>query len=271
MKTLSILSSVVLCFCFCYSCKNLRKESDPEIYIMPQHISANEDGRMEYYLPYNFIIDTGKHIYFYQREPRFSPCGNVDWWHEIRIPRYIDLMPKDIIEIPQGHLEEFIKLNILKVEENKRQVVICSPQDTVYSEGLSRIMRIFKDTSNHIQFKLRKTTQEEDFVLSYKKQPSWYYNQSEFKWDSTKTLFPEIFQRIQSEETDSLLRFYETKRSQKTEYNPESYFSSDGLMDSVKLRKWAAYLRLRDSIRFRKVAAVLGVKVEDVYINEEKR
>ena len=86
----------------------------------------------EYYFPSNFIIDTGGHIYFYQQKIKAGwVCGtDMDWDTP---PSFIDLQPKDIIEVPSQNLEDFIKFNIQYLDNSDRQFAIASVTDTISS------------------------------------------------------------------------------------------------------------------------------------------
>ena len=113
-----------------------------------------------YYFPSNFIIDTGEHIYFYQQPIQYGWfCGTGIEWNTP--PPFIDLKPKDIIEIPSGNLEQFIKSNIQYLDNSNRLFAVASTVDTITSAGLAKIFMVFKETSNHINWKFRNTTQEE--------------------------------------------------------------------------------------------------------------
>lgn len=140
-----------------------------------------------YYLPLNFIIDTGEHIYFYQQSILhgwFCGTGLPDTIP----PFFIDLQPKDIVEVPIDNVEQFIKLNIRHLSEEDRLFTIASTIDTITSTGLAEIFFVFKDTANHIKWTFRKTTQEETVVLKYKKSRE-RYEADAIKWDSARTLF----------------------------------------------------------------------------------
>jgi hypothetical protein len=140
-----------------------------------------------YYFPSNFIIDSG-HIYFYQQPIQYGWfCGTGIEWDTP--PSFINLKPKDIIEIPSDNLEQFIKSNIQYLDDRNRIFAVASTVDTITSVGLAKIFVIFKDTSNHIKWNFRRTTQEESVVLNYKKTKE-RYDYEEIKWDSTKILFP---------------------------------------------------------------------------------
>ena len=143
----------------------------------------------EYYFPSNLIIDTGEHIYFYQQKIKAGwVCGtDMDWNTP---PSFIDLHPKDIIEVPAQNIEDFIKFNIQYLDSSDRQFAIASVADTITSSGLAKIFSVFKDKANHIVWTFRRITEEETVVLSFKKSKEKYYHFDEIKWDSTKTLFP---------------------------------------------------------------------------------
>ena len=147
----------------------------------------------EYYFPSNFIIDTGGHIYFYQQRIKSGwICGTDMEWNTP--PSFIDLQPKDIVEVPTQNLEDFIKSNIQYLDNTDRQFAIASVADTITSLGLAKIFTLFKDKTNDIDWIFRLTTQEENVVLSFKKSKEKFYHSDQIKWDSTKTLFSPKFE-----------------------------------------------------------------------------
>ena len=140
----------------------------------------------EYYLPSNFIIDTGGHVYYYQQIIKSGlNCRDQEWDLP---PSFIDLQPKDIIEVPIQNIEDFIKLNIQYIDRSDRHFAIASVADTITSFGLSKIFSVFKDKTNNINWTFRRTTQEENIVLNFKKSKERYYHAGRFKWDLKKTL-----------------------------------------------------------------------------------
>jgi len=147
-----------------------------------------------YYLPSNFIIDTAGQVYFYQQQQYGWFCGTgIDWDTP---PEFINLKPKDIVRVPINDIADFVKLNILTTEGDDRLVAIASIKDTVKSEGLTNLFKIFKNTPNNIKWIFRKATQEETVVLKYKERNRKYYPE-DVSWDSTKTHFlPAIEDRI---------------------------------------------------------------------------
>jgi hypothetical protein len=136
-----------------------------------------------YYMPFNFIIDTSEQILFYQRERTLDNDAVVAWDTP---PEFINLQPKDIIQLPKDEIEEFMTLNILNSGRFGRVVAIASTEDTIKSKGLSTIASILRQ--NRVPWKFRKVTQEEIVVLDYKRRYAVYYSGS-IKWDSTKIRF----------------------------------------------------------------------------------
>jgi hypothetical protein len=101
----------------------------------------------------------------------------------------MDLKPEDIVQVPINGLADFIKLNVLSLDINQRRVAIASVKDTIQSIGLSKVLAVCKNNSNEIRWLFRKTTQEENIVLKFKKL-KWKYYPEDIKWDSTKIWFP---------------------------------------------------------------------------------
>lgn len=94
---------------------------------------------------------------------------------------FLDLQPKDIIKIPQKTLNDFISENILTKEKRRQILIIVSQNDTIKNKYFLEFLKRGLIRTYHI----RKTTQEEDTVLKYKKNNDFYYS-NEIKWDKTK-------------------------------------------------------------------------------------
>ena len=140
-----------------------------------------------YYLPSNFIIDTAGRLYFYQQQQYGWFCGaGIEWDTP---PEFIDLKPKDIVQVPIENIDQFITLNVLTLDGSDRRVSIAFLRDTIQSAGLAKIMLTFKDTTNHVKWLFRKATQEETVVLNYKQSNQEYYA-DEITWDLTRIRLP---------------------------------------------------------------------------------
>ena len=138
-------------------------------------------------MTFNFIIDTSGEVYFYERRQYGWFCGTGFDWNTP--PEFIDLKPKDIVHVPTNSITDFIKLNVLSLDSNDRRVAIASVKDTIQSIGLSELFTMCNEDSNKIGWIFRKTTQEENTVLKFKKLNQRYYPE-DIKWDSTKILLP---------------------------------------------------------------------------------
>ncbi|WP_269234509.1 hypothetical protein [Flavobacterium flavigenum] len=134
-----------------------------------------------------FIINTDSTAYYFQNKGIGFICGtpNADI-----IPYFINLQPKDLIEISNKNLYEFIKLNY---KDNFRNATfIASQSDTLTSKIFFDLRKSLKCFIRDRDFCIvRRTTQEEDTVLKYKRNDESYYSSDDIKWDKTKIKFPE--------------------------------------------------------------------------------
>jgi hypothetical protein len=93
-----------------------------------------------------------------------------------------------LVEIPNNGIEDFVKLNFKK--EDRNIAFISSQLDTLqtknYFDLISAIKTSCQDGDTYF---IRKTTQEEDTVLKYKKNNEFYYS-DEIKWDKSKIKLP---------------------------------------------------------------------------------
>lgn len=135
----------------------------------------------------SFIIDNDSKIYYSQRKEIGTIClTNLPI--EDTIPHFINLHPKDLIEIPVNFIDEFIKVNYKN--DFKNITFICSKKDTLKSKSFFALQNALKSHSQKRDFyHIRRTTQEEDTVLEYKKNNK-YYNSENIKWDKTRITFP---------------------------------------------------------------------------------
>jgi len=129
------------------------------------------------------IIDQKGDFYYYQK--KYSPILCSYESDKDTLPDFLDLHPKDIIKIPQKTLTEFISENILTKEKLRQILIIASQSDTIKNDYF---LSFLKSGLVRTYF-IRKTTQEEDTVLKYKKNNEYYYS-DEIKWDKTKIKLP---------------------------------------------------------------------------------
>ncbi len=175
------LKNIIFLFFF-ISCSDQTKNIN-ETFIVP-NLTTKPPPPVDIYLPFNFIVDSSGKIFYYQQQIIFGSNDVVE-----ELPAFINLRPKDIVQIPTNNIEDFIKLNILSNDNSEKLVAIALSVDTIKSAPLSKIRMMFNDTSNHVKWLTRKVTQEEKIVLQYKEKNKNYYP-SDISWDTTKIRFP---------------------------------------------------------------------------------
>ncbi|KUJ63332.1 hypothetical protein AR687_04055 [Flavobacteriaceae bacterium CRH] len=193
-----VIIGVLICL-FLFNCT--KKESPKEN--IPYIISQNNKERIlnkekipppppipgwVFYGTNSFIIDNDSKIYYSQREEIGHICGN--WETSDTIPLFIDLQPKDLIEIPDNCIANFIKANY---KSNFKNITfICSKTDTLQSESFFVLEKALKSQEKYGDYyNIRRTSQEEDTVLKYKKNNESYYS-DKIKWDKNRITFPFI-------------------------------------------------------------------------------
>jgi hypothetical protein len=134
-----------------------------------------------------FIIDKDSKIYYFQREEIGRICGHK---FDDTIPHFINLQPKDLIEIPNNMISDFIKLNYK--DDFRNITFIASTLDTLKSQNYFVLINAIEASlkQNDLYF-IRRTTQEEDTVFKYKKNND-SYNSETIKWDEKRITFPFI-------------------------------------------------------------------------------
>ena len=135
-----------------------------------------------------FIIDSDSKIYYFKRGNVGHICGN--WAREDTIPYYINLRPKDLIEVPKNSISKFVKSNY--TDNFRNMTFIASPLDTLNTKAYFDLVKALKSSLKERDlYFMRRTTQEEDTVLKYKKSNK-HYNSEEIKWDKDRIAFPLI-------------------------------------------------------------------------------
>lgn len=127
----------------------------------------------------NLIIDKNSNFFYYQRPPFFPTCGTG--MQNDTIPKFIDLQTKEIVEIPEDCIEKFINQNVMAKEKRKQILIIASQNDTIKNKKYLDFLANLKVPT----YIIRRTTQEEDTVLYYKK-ANKYYNSDKINWDKKR-------------------------------------------------------------------------------------
>lgn len=137
----------------------------------------------DFYCQNQILIDKKGKLFFYQIE--YIPRTCVSTIETDPIPYLSNLKPIDLIQISELGVKDFLSLNILSKDKNEQRLIIASQNDTI------KDMSIFSITNKLEAYKIRRTTQEEDTVLKYKKNNE-YYNYQDVKWDQDRITLPFI-------------------------------------------------------------------------------
>ncbi|WP_026978814.1 hypothetical protein [Flavobacterium tegetincola] len=201
-----ILIFLLLCFLFFESCSKKETVID-EVYIIKskvktlakKHYNSKNGKELPPPPPYpgfygltNIIIDKQGEFYFYQRKYDFTwnciPEENPN-------PDFINLKPVDLIKVPKNSIVDFLKENTSPaIKKNYGPFIIASQLDTLKTKEFINLMRYVNNTKkSQIRiYLIRRTTQEENVVLQFKKSDS-VYDPDEIKWDKDSiTFFEEV-------------------------------------------------------------------------------
>ena len=128
----------------------------------------------------NLIIDKYSNVFYYQRNKK--PVLLCDYGRENdTIPLFLDLQPKDLIKIPKDYIGEFINENLKDKEKKKQILIMASQMDTIKDKQFLKFLKNIQIPT----YIIRRTTQEEDTVLNYKKKGA-FYDSKEIKWDKSR-------------------------------------------------------------------------------------
>lgn len=125
---------------------------------------------LKWYSDVVFILDSSK-VYAYQTERTHTGLSNdVDFEY----PNYIGLNPEYLLTIDSENFVSFLENNndIFGIfPDNSVQPIIylASQTDTVKNIALTKLWEKLKDSKSRTIFSVRRTTEEENIVLSYKK------------------------------------------------------------------------------------------------------
>lgn len=133
----------------------------------------------------NLIIDKYSNVFYYQRNKKQVLLCDYGRENDT-IPLFLDLQPKDLIKIPKDCVEKFINENVMNKERTSQILIMVSQTDTIKDKIFLNFLKRIKVPV----YTIRRTTQEEDTVLKYKKSNKYYYSDS-IKWDKSRIKFPE--------------------------------------------------------------------------------
>jgi len=199
MRTL-IGSLLILLFLSCDKTKTVQeKELKPFIISEFERKLKNSNSDIPlppipiFYGSDNFILDSKDNIYYFKRPEIGSYCA-TDTENDT-IPYFENILPEEIQLISPKKMSKFIKQTIKKGQRNF--ITIASQKDTLNSKTYTELL---KQISTHIDkqdrdnYFIRKTREEEDSVLYYKKSKK-PYNVRKIKWDESRIILPDSIKK----------------------------------------------------------------------------
>lgn len=186
---------VLIMVCLFFACNRKEDSEVQKPYIISQEDRKNceRDKKNNVPPPFipngislenNLIIDKNSNIYYYQKNRSTDILCNYGMENDT-IPKFIDLQPKDLIKIPKDCIDKFIDVNVMTKEKRKQILIMASQTDIIKDQKFLSFLYNTKVPT----YVIRRTTQEEDTVLSYKKKNAFYYS-DEIKWDKSRIKFP---------------------------------------------------------------------------------
>ena len=137
---------------------------------------------LKWYSDVVFILDSSK-IYAYQTERIHKDEGNnVDYEYT----NYIGLNPEYLVTIEGENFVSFLENNndifgIFPNNSVQPVIYLASQTDTVKNIALNQLWKKLENNKSRTYFIVRRTTEEENIVLSYKKKNKDFFPES-IKW-----------------------------------------------------------------------------------------
>ncbi|MBN1118171.1 MAG: hypothetical protein JXA77_13265 [Bacteroidales bacterium] len=195
MKPLLILSIIL----FFNSC--IQSKPDAEYYVISEHEYKPSPGNdsippppppppppahLEWYSDLVMIFDTSDLIYLYQTECEFFRRGGIE---QELAPRFIGLNPDHLVVLRSRYIMDFLHDNdnvfmLDKFYRYKMRILhLASVSDTIKNPTFYAIRNKIKDNIEYrmVYCMIRRTTEEENTVLSFKKSGQ-DYNPKDWKW-----------------------------------------------------------------------------------------
>lgn len=176
-----ILFSVLFLIC---SCKKRTPKEFEDFYVISKMDSALRNKQKSsnippsingFYSRNNLIIDINDSLYFYNyKNNHLFHCFNEP---NDTLPLLINIDPDNLLNVSVATIKDII--NRQQIERNRCKLVIASQKDSIKNKELLKYLKEIK-----ISY-IRRTTQQEDTVLDYKKKNK-IYTQDDVKWDYKK-------------------------------------------------------------------------------------
>lgn len=202
------MARIFIGFMICFLFLNCEKKKEKTAVESKPYIISYEDRKLKnyydslqknnpntppppkgFYSESQLIIDKKREFYYYKKDFMRDGCGTT--LKSNTIPHLINLKPNDLVKISQVDLANFLSDDFTTKKEHKRILIIASQNDTIKNELLFNFLN-----KKNISFFIRKTTQEEDTVLKYKKQNETYKSEN-IKWDQDRITLPFIKPKLE--------------------------------------------------------------------------
>lgn len=205
-------SIILICLTLIVFTNCVNKKSAKKYYIISQHYCYGDTFNFsrdsipppppppgkEWYTNLIFLFDSTDRVYLYQtiNKENFDSARKYNSNIELtKYPNYIGLQPYHLISFTNENFINFIKNNndILELDtaeySHNRLIYIASNKDTIKNKAYYELLDLIKSKSylrkhrNIVCFMIRKTTEEENKVIYYKRK-NILYNPEEIKWSA---------------------------------------------------------------------------------------
>ena len=213
-----------------------------EYYVISKQDSINKKSdvpppppppqKFKWYSDIVFIMDSRNKVYIYQTENinRFVRDNRISKLiFDYNYPNYLGLKPENLITYNSNDFISFIKTNndiFGLINDNGNHVhkflYIVSESDTVKNDALPLLARILRN--DKVNYIIRRTTEEENFVLKYKRNRKPYLPEK-LNWSTNFVNgdckpFTKEYEKLE-EKISSFRKAKETYKLNSMEFYPE--------------------------------------------------
>ena len=192
---ISILIFTIFIFTSCKQEKLVNVEDKYYVISKEDSLSKSNDSipppppppqKYKWYSNLVFIIDSKNKVYIYQTE-YVKNFKNTKLIEEYEYPNYIGLKPENLTTFEINDFIAFVKSNndifgLKGKKDHTRFFYIASDKDTIRNKALFELSQFLKNEIR-VNYLIRKTTEEENFVLQYKRNKQEFIPE-EIHWSS---------------------------------------------------------------------------------------
>ncbi|WP_417356287.1 hypothetical protein [Flavobacterium sp.] len=185
-----------------YTTEAIQEKNEREYLVKLKEFRDKDSGGIEpvlipyfyddqFYSNHNFIIDSLNNIYYHYRLESYISVICATGLAEGPFPApYIQLQPERIIDVTDN-IETFLKSRVMDSIKNEEEtyIFIGSQKDSFQSPAVDQLFLNFNPDYRNRFILCRRTTEEENIVLQYKKSGE-PYNPDTIKWNPDLTAIP---------------------------------------------------------------------------------